>query len=137
MIKTALSIRKVLCIAAGVLLLSGAVSHAENKKAPIAGLYKAVRLELKQVDGHMSEQEYGEASRNNQRNFREAARKAFEDVLSSYGISQQGAVMTGAAVGLAIKGAKLDLNENETLTLQVKDVVTTDRAIYFNVKLDW
>ena len=138
MSKTGFSIRKVLSAAAAVLLLiSGAVSHAENKQVGIPDLYKVGRLEWKHVGGHMSDQEYREASRHNQRKFREAAHQALEDTLTSYGISKQGVEMAGAAVGLAIKGAKLDLNESETLTLQVSNVVTNNRAVFFNLKLDW
>lgn len=137
MSKTAFGIRKILSAAVAVLLLSGEVSHAENMQAGIPGLYKAERLELKHVDGYTSAQEYREVSRHNQRVFGKAARKAFEDTLMSYGISKQGVEITGAAVGLAVKGAKLGLNESKSLTLEVNDVVTKDRAISFNLKLDW
>ena len=138
MSKAAFGIRKVLSAAAAVLLLSGAVSHAENKQTGIPSLYNAGRLEWKQVDGHMSAREYRETLRHNQRNFREAAHKAFENTLTSYGIPRQGVEIAGAAVGLAVKkGAKLDLNDSKTLSLDVKDVVSEDRAISFKLKLDW
>ena len=138
MSKTAFSIRKVSSAAAAVLLLSGSVSFAENKQTGIPSLYKAGRLEWKHVDGYMSAQEYRETSRHNQRNFRKAARTAFENTLTSYGIPIQGVQIAGAAVGLAVmKGAKLDLNDSKTLSMDVKDVVSNDRAISFKLKLDW
>ncbi len=86
----------------------------------------------------MSAQEYWETSRHNQRNFSKAARKAFENTLTSYGIPRQGVEIASAAVGLAVKkGAKLDLNDSKTLSLDVKDVVSEDRAISFKLKLNW
>ncbi len=138
MSKTAFSIHKVSSAAAAVLLLSGSVSLAENKQTGIPSLYKAGRLEWKHMDVHMSAREYRETSRHNQRNFRDAAHKAFANTLTSYGIPRQGVEIAGAAVGLAVKkGAKLDLNDSKTLSLDVKDVVSEDRAISFKLTLDW
>ena len=43
----------------------------------------------------------------------------------------------GATLGLATKGAKLNLNESKTLSIEFKDVVTHDPALYFGYNLDW
>jgi len=125
-----------MCMAA-VFLLTGAAPHAEDMPGGMPGLYKAARFEWKHVDEYMSAREYRESSRHNQRAFGNAARTVFEETLTSFGVSKMGADITGAAVGLAMQGAKLDLNESETLSLAVDDVVTDDRSIYFNLKLDW
>lgn len=124
------------CIAA-VFLLTGAAPHAEDMQGGMPGLYETKRFEWKHVDEYMSAQEYRDSSRHNQRAFGNAARTVFTETLTSFGISKQGVEITGAAVGLAIEGAELDLNESETLSLKFDDVVSEDRAIFFNLKLDW
>ena len=136
MTKTAFGITEVLS-AAALLLLLGTAAHAENSQIGIPGLYQAERLQWKHVDEYMSAKEYREASRHNRQVFRKAAHEALENTLMSYGIPRKGVAITGAAVGLAVKGAKMDLNDSKTLTMEVKDVASEDRAISLKLKLDW
>ncbi len=128
------------CVAAAF-LLGAAASQAEEMSVEFPGLAETERFEWKHVDGYMTPWEYRKSTRQNQRAFAKAAQTAFEETLNSFGISQyiseQGAELTGTAIGLALKGGELDLNDSETLTLEVDDVVSDDRSIYFNFKLDW
>ncbi len=128
------------CMAA-VCLLTAAAPQAEEMSVGMPGLADTERFEWKHVDGYMTPWEYRKTTRRNQRAFAKAAQTAFEETLSSFGISRhiskQGVELTGTAIGLALKGGKLDLNDSETLTLELDDVVSDDRSIYFNLKLDW
>ncbi len=135
--RTASGIRKICNAVAALLLLPATASLAQNTQVEIPGLYNTERLEWQHVDVYMSAKEYREASRYNRQVFRRAAHKAIESTLMSYGIPRQGVAITGAAVGLAVKGAKMDLNASKTLTMEVKDVVSEDRAISLKLKLDW
>ena len=137
MSKTALGIRKLLSTVATLVLFSVTGAHAESPQIGIPGLYDAERLEWKHVDEYMSTRQYREASRHNRKLFREAARRALVNTLTSYGIPRQGVEITGAAVGLAVKGVKLNLNDSKTLTMEVKDVVNEGRGISLNLNLDW
>ncbi len=124
-----------------VFVLTGAASQAEEMPADLPGLFDTQRFEWKHVDGYMTPWEYRKSSRLNQRAFAKAAQTAFEETLTSFGmsrhISKQGIQLTGTAIGLALKGGELDLNDSETLTLELDDVISDDRSIYFNLKLDW
>ena len=137
MSKTASGIGRILTVAA-ILTVPIIAAAGQNTPVEIPGLYNTEKLDWRQVDSYMSAREYREASRHNRQLFRKAAHRAIEDTLMSYGIPRQGVALTGAAVGLAVKqGAKVNLNETKTLTMEVKDVVSGDRAVSFHLKLDW
>ena len=123
--------------AATACLLCCTTTYAEDMQNQMPKLYESEKFSWKHVDVSMSAREYEESSRYNQRVFGDAARNAFKETLTSFGMSKQSIKITGAAVGLAMEGAKFDLNESETLSFEVDDVVSDDRAVYFNLKLDW
>ncbi len=124
-------------VAATASLLCCTAAYADDMLDGMPQLYEAERFTWEHVDVHMSARDYEESSRQNQRMFGDAAQKAFKETLTSFGISKRSIDITGAAVGLAVKGAKLGLNESESLTFEIDDVVSDDRAVYFNFKLDW
>ena len=45
--------------------------------------------------------------------------------------------MPWAAGSPARRGARLDLNERDRLTLEVDDMITDERTVFFNLKLNW
>ena len=135
--KTASGTRKVCSAAAALLLLPATGSLAQNMPVEIPGLYNTERLEWERVDAYMSAKEYQKASRQNRQVFREAAHRAIESTLISYGIPRQGVAIAGAAVGVATKGAKMNLNSSKTLSMEVKNAISEDRAISFKLKLGW
>ena len=57
--------------------------------------------------------------------------------LGLIGIPEQGVNLMGAALGMAINGARLNLNKSKTLALELKDAGNSDRSLYFGIKLDW
>ena len=89
------------------------------------------------VDGSMAANEYGQAVRHNKRIIQRATRKYLEGELISMGISKRAVQITGATVGFLVDGGKVNLNESKTFSLEVRDVVDSDRAMFLNYKLPW
>ena len=85
----------------------------------------------------MSPDSYQRLSRENQQDLGRAARRLLRSTFSNLGIPEQGAALTGAALGLATKGLKFNLNEEKTLGLQFDRMTSEKRGIYLNFKLDW
>jgi hypothetical protein len=114
-------------------------SHAEPRK----GVLKGAELELDQrewrtIEGEMSEQEYRNAYRSNQRLLRDVVKSYSEDTLISLGVPKKGVSLIGAAAGLAVtQDAKLYLHKSKLLALEFKDVTDNDRSLFLGVKLDW
>jgi hypothetical protein len=75
--------------------------------------------------------------RRNQTYLRDALKSYSKQTLRSIGLSEQTADLMGATLGLATKGAKLNLNDSKTLAIEFKDVVTHDPSLYFGYNLDW
>ena len=57
--------------------------------------------------------------------------------LEVIGIPEQGVNLMGAALGMAINGARLNINKNMTLGLKLKAAGDSDRTFYFGVNLKW
>lgn len=89
------------------------------------------------IDDNSSLQDNEKTYRRNQRYLREALKSYSKQTFRSFGFSDQTAELMGATLGLATKGAKLNLNESKTLAIEFKDVVTHDPALYFGYNLDW
>jgi len=89
------------------------------------------------IDDNSSLQDNEKTYRRNQRYLREALKSYSKQTLRSFGLSDQTADLMGATLGLATKGAKLNLNESKTLAIEFKDVATHNPALYFGYNLDW
>jgi hypothetical protein len=85
----------------------------------------------------MSLREYEETYRGNRRLVRNNLVSFSRDTLESIGIPKQGVNLMGAALGVVINGARLDLNKSKTLALEFKDVGNTERSLFFGFKLKW
>ena len=60
------------------------------------------------------------------------------NALKSVGVPKQGIEIVGATLGAVYNnGAKMNLNKSKTLALEVKDMMGSDRALFFGVKLGW
>lgn len=102
----------------------------------------SLNLEFKQqglysIDDDSSPQDNEKIYRHNQRYVRNALTSYSKETFRAIGLSEQTANLMGATVGLVTKGAKLNLNESKTLTIEFKDVITHDPALYFGYGLDW
>ena len=86
---------------------------------------------------NISLQEYEEIYSHNQSFALKTLRSYTKGTLESVGMPVQGFDYMGAAIGLAMEGARLDLNKSKTLALEFEDVDKPERALYFRFNLDW
>jgi hypothetical protein len=119
-----------------VLVIMESPLYAEN------GQHLSLNLDFKQqsldsIDDNSSLQDDEKTYRRNQRYMRNALTSYSKETLRSMGLSAQTVDLMGATLGLAIHGARLNLNESKTLAIEFKDVITHDPALYFGYKLDW
>ena len=89
------------------------------------------------VDNEMSTAEYRDSSRQNLRLIRQSAQEFVLQLSNSAGIPRQGVELTGAALGLIVQGAKINLNESRTMAVRFDEVANDDRAVSIRIKLDW
>lgn len=78
-------------------------------------------------------------SRNDSINLlRKAAEGYLESKFTSLGVPQRALSLTGAAIVFATgQDAKFHLNESKTMSLQVKDADSNNRAILYRLKYSW
>lgn len=122
---------------AGAFMVIGTGVQAADGSAFIPDLYRTDRLQLRTVDTEMSAQEYREAAHKNQRILRKALRSYVEGTIASLGVPKRGVEYAGAAVAFAVNGAKLNLNDSKTMSLELSDPIRDDRALLFKVHLNW
>ncbi len=135
-------IRTIITVSA-CLLATSSIAHAEDREAALINLGHApyqwgVKHQyFHRVDMNMSLREYEETYRGNRRLVRNNLVSFSRDTLESIGIPKQGVNLMGAALGVVINGARLDLNKSKTLALEFKDVGNTERSLFFGFKLKW
>ena len=122
---------------AGALMVIGTEVQAADSATFIPDLYRSDRLQLRAVDTQMSAQEYREAAHKNQRILRKALRSYVEATITSLGVPKRGVEYAGAAVAFAVNGAKLDLNDSKTLSLELSAPIRDERALFFKVHFSW
>lgn len=118
------------------LLLSTPAWAAEPLDAVGTSVWK--RYQLRSVDASMDEEEYHQASRNNQKQIRRFIKNYSETSLTSLGIPRRGVHLVGAVAGAAItQNASFYLNKSKFLALEIKDAAEDDRSIFLGFKVDW
>lgn len=128
-------IRTIILVSAFLLSMHSIV-HAENRGNSF--FYPGYKQQhLQRIDMNMSPREYEAISAHNQRYVKNTLRSYSKGTLELIGIPERGINLIGAAVGLATRGAVINLNRSETLTLQFKDMDESERAVYFGFSLDW
>ncbi len=86
----------------------------------------------------MSDQQYRNTYKNNQRQMGKFLKSYSENTLLSVGIPKAGIKILGVAAGLATnRDATLYLNKSRILALQVKDAANDNRAMFIGIKMDW
>ena len=99
--------------------------------------------QMKSIDWlHMDSQKprsgYEASDSYNTQLLRGAVMDYLESKLTSVGIPHSAMTLTGAALIFAIgQDAKLNLNENKTMSLQFQDIRDADRAILYRLKYSW
>ena len=95
-------------------------------------------IRWRNFDANMSDREYEDACRDNQRYIRKFLTAYSEGTLSSMGVPKAGVNFMGAAAGLATgQDAKFYLNDSKLFAVEVKDATQEDRGIFLGVRYDW
>jgi hypothetical protein len=110
--------------------------YAENRQPHLLDL-KFKQETLYGIDVNNSLQENEKVYRRNQRFLRNALQSYSQQTLSFIGLPDQAARVMGATIGFVTHGAKLDLNDSKTLTIELKDMVTHEPVLYFGYDLNW
>ena len=110
---------------------------AENIRFTLPSLGDQETARWQAVDYSMAQNEYGQAVRHNKRIIQRATTHYVEGGLVSMGMSKRAVGIAGGTVGLLIDGGKLSLNDSKTLSLEVRDVIDSDRIMLLNYKLNW
>ena len=119
-----------------ILLAASSIVHAEDGESALLNWgYK--QQHFQRADMNMSTREYEETYRRNRSFVGNTLGSYSLHTLGLIGIPEQGANVMGAALGMVINGARLNLNKSKTLALELKDVSDSDRTLYFGVNLDW
>jgi hypothetical protein len=118
------------------LLAFNPAAHAEGRPPPLPD-FGSNEQHLYTPDRNTSVREYEKIYRRNQRYVRSTLKSYSKHALGLIGIPGQTVDIMGAALGLVTNGAKLDLNKSKTLEMELKDIGTQDRVLYFGVNLDW
>lgn len=110
---------------------------ADDRRFALPSLGDQESARWESVDGSMARNEYSLAVRHNKRIIQRATRNYLEGELISMGVSKKAVEITGATVGFLVDGGKLNLNDSKTFSLEVKDVVDSNRVMFLNYKLNW
>jgi len=115
-------------IISGLILLASSTQYALGADKP----------QWHSVDANMSNQEYEDAYRANQRHIRKLLTSYSEGTLVSMGVPKAGINFMGAAAGLAAgQNAKFYLNDSKLFAVELKDATNDDRAVFVGIKVDW
>ncbi len=120
-----------------VSMFFGTLTLGEDSKFNLPTLADENGYYWRQIDDHMSQQEYRDASKHNQRVVTKMARSYLEEQFISLGIPVKGVSMAGVAVNFAVTGGKFNLNKSKTLQLEFDDPIDNGRAMFLKFKLDW
>ena len=118
------------------LLATSSIVHAEDRESSLLNRgYK--HQQFQRADMNMSPREYEETYSRNRRFVSNTLGSYSKHTLGLIGIPEQGVNVMGAALGMVINGARLNLNKSKTLALELKDVSDSDRTLFFGVNLNW
>ena len=123
-------------VVSAFLLATSSIVHAEDRDSSLLNWgYK--HQHFQRADMNMSPREYEETYSRNRRFVSNTLGSYSKHTLGLIGIPEQGVNVMGAALGMVINGARLNLNKSKTLALELKDVSDSDRTLFFGVNLDW
>ena len=128
-------IRTIMFVSTFLLATSSIVLAEDRESALLNWGYE--HQHFQRADMNMSMQEYEATYSRNRRFVGNNLESYSKHALGLIGIPEQGVNLMGAALGMAINGARLNLNKSKTLGLELKDAGNSDRSLYFGIKLDW
>jgi len=127
---------RIIITVSALLLATSSIANAEGQESSHLNLgYKYQQMQ--RVDINVSVQAYEKTYRRNRKFMSSTLEDYSKATLGLIGIPEQGINLLGTALGVAINGARLNLNESKTLGLELKDVGNSDRTLYFGVNLSW
>ena len=127
---------RIIIVVSVSLLVTSSILHAEDRESSLLNFgYK--QRHLQRADINMSLQEYEETCSRNSRFMINTAGAYSRNALELIGIPELGIHLIGNALGVAINGARLDLNKSKTLGLELNGVANSGRALHFGVHFDW
>jgi hypothetical protein len=119
-----------------ILLMTSSIIHAEERDATLLNLGSEPHY-LQRTDMNMSNHEYEEIYRHNQKLVLKNVRSYSKNALEMIGMPEQGVKLVGASLGLLFNDTSLNLNRSKTLALELKDVRDSDSSLYLKYKLKW
>ena len=127
---------RTITMASALVLVTSSIVHAEDRESALLNLgYKHQNFQT--IDMNMSNQKYEDTYSKNRRLVTSTLGSYSKHALELIGIPKQGVNFMGAAVGMAITGTRLKINESMTLGLKLKDAGDADRTFYFGINLKW
>jgi len=127
---------RTITVASAFVLATSSIVHAEDRESSLLNLgYK--HQNFQRIDINMSNQKYEETYSKNRRFVTNTLGSYSKHALELIGIPEQSVNLMGAAVGMAINGARLNLNKSMTLGLKLKAAGDSDRTFHFGVNLKW
>ena len=127
---------RTIIVAATFVLATSSIVHAEDMESSHLNWgYK--HQNFQRVDTNMSDQKYEETYNKNRRFVTNTLGSYSKHALGLIGIPEQSVNLMGAAVGMAISGTRLKINNSMTLGLKLKDAGDSDRTVYFGINLKW
>jgi hypothetical protein len=115
------------------ILMTCSIVHADDREVQL-GLEQEY---LHHIDPSMSRQEYEGISKRNRRYVLDNLSSYSENTLVTIGMPASGIKVLGAALDFALDGSRLNLYKSKVVSLTLKDVKESDRALYLDVGFDW
>lgn len=100
--------------------------------------YDSVFFHWQHTDTHISSDKYKQTSSHNKRLLHRAIKDYLGTKFTSLGVPRSALMLSEIAIILALEqDAKLNLNDNKTMAIVLKDLNNEDRSILYRMKFSW
>jgi hypothetical protein len=106
---------------------------AETGNISLPNIFESRELQFQPTAADLSPESYEYATHRNQR----LLGKAMMGFMDSMGSAGDALKYTGVAAYMAIKGVRLDLNDDKTMGIELNDMADSDREIQYNFHISW
>ncbi len=120
-----------------IFLASNPALAAETSGLSLPGVFENSELQLQPTAADLSPESYEYATHRNQRLLNKAVMGFMDEQLDSMGTAGNALKYTGVVAYMAIKGVRLDLNDDKTMRIELNDLADSDREIQYNIHLSW
>ncbi len=108
---------------------------AEETRLP--GVFNEQGISLYDTQSTSDPVVYEINSKRNQDIINDAVVDYMEDTLDSMGSTGTALKYTGAAAYMVVKKARFNLNDSKTMSIEMNDMVDSDREIVYKYKIKW